>query len=126
MIKPATIDLTVANGNGILQGSPWEISVNVSEREDGIDTPIDISTMAGACIIKDSAKSREILAAPAFAITDGPGGNFTLSLTAAETEAIPASGKSHRETSRLYIEVRLDEDRALQGTIEISPTLMKE
>ncbi|MPL66050.1 hypothetical protein SDC9_11718 [bioreactor metagenome] len=126
MIKPATIDLTVANGNGILQGSPWEISVNVSEREDGIDTPVDISDMIGACIIKDSAKSREILAAPAFATTDGPGGNFRLNLTATQTAAIPAPGKHHRETSRLYIEVRLDEDRALQGTIEISPTLMKE
>lgn len=126
MIKPATIELTISNGNGILQGSPWEISVNVSEREDETDTPVDISDMVGACVIKDSAKSKEILAAPTFTITDGPGGNFKLALTAAQTAAIPAPGKHHRETSRLYIEVRMDEDRALQGTIEISPTIIRE
>ena len=67
-----------------------------------------------------------IVAQPAFLILDGPAGKFSLSLTSAGTNGIPTAGKNHREVSRYYIEVKLDEDRILNGVVEVSPTLVRE
>ena len=84
MLKPAAVEFSVANGNAILQGSPWGAEITITEREDGVNTPVDISGMIGSCVIKNSAKSPEILAVPYFLIVDGPAGKFSLALTAAD------------------------------------------
>jgi hypothetical protein len=123
MLKPAAVEFSVANGNAILQGSPWGAEITITEREDGVDTPVDISGMLGSCVIKNSAKSHEILAVPYFLIVDGPAGKFSLALTAEETAAITTPGKSHRETTRLYFEAHLDEFRILHGIVEVVPSI---
>jgi photosystem II stability/assembly factor-like uncharacterized protein len=123
MLKPAAVEFSVANGNAILQGSPWGAEITITEREDGVDTPVDISGMLGSCVIKNSAKSPEILAVPYFLIVDGPAGKFSLALTAEETAAITTAGKNHRETTRLYFEAHLDEFRILHGSIEVVPSI---
>ncbi len=126
MLKPAAVEFSVANRNAILQGSPWGAEITITEREDGIDTPVDISDMVGRCVIKESAKAREAIAEPALVVTNGPAGVFSLSLTAQETKAISTPGRSYRDTTRFYIEARLDEDRILNGIVEVVPSLIKD
>ena len=131
VIYPANYNFKLADGNAILKGTDWYIEVVMADLENDIEKPINLTSYTGICQIREDANSETLLASPVVTILDPLGGSFSISLTEAETLAIPTTGKTYKDVSRYQYEVILKDDeggdyRALHGFVEVSPTVVKE
>lgn len=130
-ITPATINFKQIDGNEILQGSDWYIEMTLVDRVAGVDTPINLTGYTGTCQIRESATSEIAVAEPTITILDGPGGTFSISLSETETATIETTGQTFKNVTRYQYEVQLNDGqggvyRALQGYVEVSPSIIKE
>ena len=108
VLTPANIDFLLVQGNAIYKGSDWEITVNISDITDGVETPIDLTGYTGECNIRKTTLDTDpLVASPLVTIDDPTNGCLTLSLTASETETIPATGATYSEVERYQYEVKL-------------------
>lgn len=136
MITPATVNFTLCNGLAIYKGADWVVPVSVCERtvSEGniVDTPIDLTGYTGSAAIKRHTGDDEAAAIPTVEITDAVNGEFQISLSAAETSAIVVKGGDWRDVATFQYDVYLTETasgsvyRALQGYVEISPSVLDE
>lgn len=130
-ISPANKDFTLGNGLAIYKGSEWTITVGVSEQDCLERTPFDLTGYTGKCSIKENAGDDVPLAEPIITITDATNGLFTMSLAGDLTANIPTRGKTFNQVSKYQYDVYLidsDENsyRALQGMVEVSPSVTEE
>ena len=130
-ITPAAKDFTMDNGLAIYKGSEWEITVSISEMANLVKTPFDLTGFTGKCSIKEKAGDDVPLAEPTVTIFDATNGSFKLYLGSELTANIPTTGKTFNQVSRYQYDVYLidAEDnayRALQGMVEVSPTVTEE
>lgn len=130
-ISPATLNLTVCNGLAIYQGSDWNLSVSVAERNNLVDTAVDLTGYTGVFTIRENANSASALLEADVIISEPESGAFELYISDQLTANIPTSGKTHKDVSTYQYDVYLidSEDnsyRALQGFVEVSPSITKE
>lgn len=128
---PAKLNLKFSDGNAIFKGADWSIEVTIIERTKSIETPVDLTGYLGICQIREKPDSEQAVAAPLITFTDPTNGTFTISLDKSETAVIPASGKSPVDVTVYQYEVLLKDpdavvSRALYGTVDVSPSLVKE
>lgn len=131
MITPATKDFTLDNGLAIYKGSEWEIQISVSEMDCLVKTPVDLTGFTGKCSIKEKAGDDVPLAEPEVTITYPEEGSFRISLSSELTSNIPTTGKTHSQVSKYQYDIYLIDSnntayRALQGMVEVSPSVTEE
>lgn len=124
-IKPATINFTIGNGLAIYKGSKWFVSVAVEED----NSPLNLTGYRGKCAIKEHTGDDAPLLEPVIEILDG--GVFNISLSSEETGKLDTTGLNHYEVTTYQYDVYLiDENeeyyRALQGFVDVSPTVTEE
>lgn len=124
-LKPATINFTIGNGLAIYKGSNWNVSVTVEE--DG--KPFDLTGYRGKCSIKEYTGDEIPILEPLIEIGDD--GNFNIILSSDETATLKAEGHNHYEVTTYQYDVYfIDESgeyfRALQGFVDVSPTVTEE
>lgn len=129
-LAPANISFTQSNGLGILQNSVWQVFITVTQKNCGNDAevPFDLTGYTGKCSIKVNAGDEDPIAEPLVTITDAEKGEFSLSLTSAQTAEIPATGKAYFETTLYQYDLYfIDQNdnyfRALEGYVSVSPTV---
>ena len=130
-ITPASKDFTLANGLAIYKGSEWAITISVAEQDCLERTPFDLTGYTGKCSIKEKAGDDVPLAEPVVTINDAVNGTFTISLSSDLTANIPTNGKTYNQVSKYQYDIYLiDGDsnsyRALQGMVEVSPSVTEE
>lgn len=129
LIKPCTLNLTICSGLGIYQSSEWNMHARLTERVNGTSTPIDISDFDGECTIKKYAGDDLPIVSPTVTITDGPNGEFNLSLTAEETALILSKGRTYKDVGVFQYDCVFisktngERFRVLQGCVEVSPAV---
>lgn len=72
----------------VLQNATWEIQLTI---KDGSNNPIDVSTYTGQSQIRKSYQDATVLASPTVAVTDGPNGIITVTMTTTQTASLKAS-----------------------------------
>lgn len=119
-MKAAVVNLIIE------QGTDWSQTVKFySDTERKV--PCDLTGLTGRCKIRDSEGVQ--VAAPAVAIT-ALTGTVVLSLTNAQTSAIPVEGYSYSETSTYAYDVELVDaagfvSRWMNGSVTVSPEVTK-
>lgn len=130
-LYPASINFTLQNGLGILQGSDWYVAVSVSQKNCDSNTteePFDLTGYTGKCSIKVNAGDEDPIAEPVVTITEPEKGEFNLSLSSEITAAIPTTGKAYFETSLYQYDLYFIDGsgnyfRAMEGYVSVSPTV---
>lgn len=130
-LAPANISFTQTNGLGILQNSVWQVFITVTEKtcdNATSEVPFDLTGYTGKCSIKVNAGDEDPIAEPLVTIIDAEKGEFSLSLTSAETAEIPTTGKAYFETTLYqydlyFIDGNDNYFRALEGYVSVSPTV---
>lgn len=108
----------------IEQGTTWSQTITLSP-------VVDLTGLAGRCQIRQyPSPLYPVIASPAIALAVDPTtGVFTMSLTAAETAAMPVAGTSHTDKTTYYYDVEMYNGssvlRVLQGSIQVSPEVTR-
>lgn len=127
LLNPASINFTVSNHLNICKHSDWIVTISISDRENGIDTNIDLTGYTGKCTIKSEAGSDIVIAEPIVAISNN---TLTVSLDSSITDNIPTDGTTYDDVSTYQYDIYLSKDsdnfRVMQGYVEVSPTVTKE
>lgn len=128
LIEPATVNFTRGNGLAISQNAQWIVPISVFNRDNLVDTPIDLTGYTGRMDVKERADYEEVLFSPEVQIN---GNTFTLFLDSEKSANIVIQGDNPVDTKTYVYTVDLkDSDgnvyRALQGDIEVSPSVIKE
>lgn len=131
-ITPANVNFKLIDGNAIYKGSDWYVEISIVNRENNVDTPINLAGFSGVCQIKrTTSDSEEPIISPKIDIIDPEGGTFSISLQENETALIPTTGSSYNQVERYQYEVKLTDlsgevQRVMHGYVEVSPTAIKE
>ena len=107
-------------------------TINQGETWVGTITPaiaVDYSGYTGKCQIRTTAEGTSpVIASPTVAVSVGVAGIHTLTLTAAETLALPVGGTTVSSTTVYLYDVFLtdtDTIKAAQGTITVIPAVTR-
>lgn len=122
-IQPCEVNFTKSNGLGIYQGSSWEVPITVCERNNLVDTPIDLKGYTAKCVIKKNLNDDTPIVTPTVSISEDVEGLFTISLSSSLTQNLITKGHCFHDIEPYCYEVRFndgtDEHRALYGTVEV-------
>ena len=118
----APINITINQGETFEQGFQWL-------QGDGI-TPMVLNGYTGACEIRNGAHNQGVLMTVPVVITDSANGKFTISLTAAQTAALPTSGAIYSQKTEYAYDVEFTSGsgyvyRVINGVISVSPEVTK-
>ena len=127
IIEPCTCNFTRASGLAVYQNAVWTVPVTVWDRENLIDSPIDLAGYTGRMDVKERADYEEVLFSPEVQIS---GNKFTLFLDSDKSSNIIITGDDAKDVQTYVYTVDLtDPDgntyRAMQGNIEVSPSTIK-
>jgi hypothetical protein len=123
-VKPSVLNISIA------RRSPWSQRFIVEHRVDGVYVPFPLTGWTGVASIKTEATATDSLAAPTVAILDEAGGVGEVSLTGAQTAAIPTTGKTFSETTSgvwdaylVHATSPLSPMRVFNGSASVSPSV---
>jgi len=132
IISPVQVNLTKANGLALYQGSAWSLPVSVVSRENGIDTPTDLSGYTGSCTIKRRVDDDTPIWTPTVTIDNEDHSKFVVFLSSDQSQNFEISAESFADSLIAYYEVRMkdtisgEEYRAIYGDLEIIPSAQDE
>lgn len=127
IIEPVNCNFTKGNGLAIYQNAVWSVPVSVWTRENLVDTPFDLTGYTGVMEVKEKADYDSTLFSPEVIIE---GNVITLYLSSEKSKNIVIEGENAQDTKTWVYTVDLTDAegtvyRALQGNVEVSPSVIK-
>lgn len=130
IISPAQVNMTKCNGLALFLGSYWSVPVSVVNRENGVDTPVDLSGYTGTCAIKYRVDDDTPIWTPEVTISEDDHSMFIISLSSDQSLNFSYKAESFADIITLYYEVKLkdsisnEEYRAIYGDLEAVPAVI--
>jgi hypothetical protein len=100
--------------------------------QDGTGTPINLSGMSLLAQVRANYSEQSVIATITTTITNAASGQFTLSMTSAETEALPVNMAVDFENQKTYytwdllLDTGTTRRRLMQGNVTISPDVSRD
>lgn len=130
LISPAQVNMNRCNGLALYLGSYWSVPVSVVSRENGVDTPVDLTGYVGSCAIKKRVDDDTAIWSPEVVIDSEDPSKFTVSLSSDQSLNFSYKAESFKDSIVLYYEVKFrdevsnEEYRSIYGDLECIPAVI--
>jgi len=130
LISPAQVNMNKCNGLALYLGSYWTVPVSVVSRDNGVDTPVDLSGYEGTCAIKRRVDDDTAIWTPEVTIDSEDPSRFIISLSSDQSLNFSYKAMSFQDSITLYYEVKFrdivsnEEYRSIYGDLECIPAVI--